>query len=44
MSKDHEVAAAAANQLTEQLAIQQLAAKQALKQVSLLHILQSCLP
>ncbi|KAL3139148.1 hypothetical protein ABBQ32_005933 [Trebouxia sp. C0010 RCD-2024] len=32
MSKDHEVAAAAANQLTEQPAVQQLAAKQALKQ------------
>lgn len=40
MSKDHEVAAAAANQLTEQPAVQQLAAKQALKQVSLLQILQ----
>lgn len=38
MNKEHEVAAAAANQLTEQLAVQQLAAKQALKQVGLLQI------
>ena len=43
MSKEHEVAAAAANQLTEQLAVQQLAAKQALKQVGFPQSLQSCL-
>ena len=34
MNREHEAAAAAAGQLTEQLAAQQLAAKQALKQVS----------
>ena len=39
MSREHEVAAAAASQLTEQIAVQQLAAKQALKQVSPLCIL-----
>lgn len=33
MSREHEAAAAATSQLTEQLAVQQLAAKQALKQV-----------
>ena len=33
MSREHDVAAAAATQLTEQLALQQQAAKQALKQV-----------
>ena len=36
MNREHEAAAAAASQLTEQLAVQQLAAKQALKQVSCL--------
>ena len=34
MNREHEVAAAAASQLTEQLAVQQLTTKQALKQVS----------
>ena len=34
MNREHEAAAAAASQLTEQLSVQQLAAKQALKQVS----------
>ena len=34
MNKEHEAAATAASQLTEQLAVQHLAAKQALKQVS----------
>lgn len=33
MNREHAVAAAATNQLTEQLAVQQLAVKQALKQV-----------
>lgn len=33
MNREHEAAAAATSQLTEQLAVQQLAAKQALKQV-----------
>ena len=34
MSREHEATSAAATQLTEQLAVQKLAAKQALKQVS----------